>query len=163
MKTLFASLFIVVAATCSHAQTTNRFAATIFRALTNDVAITNQTNMTVVTGLTVTIEPNKRYAFQLFPVISASTSSTVVQLVASNATIYGFWDGITTGSYGTQPLTNANSFNITTSRAPAQFFYVIGGTNTNAGTIGVQFSSSVATNTNTFNIGSFMRADKLPQ
>ena len=163
MKTLFASLFIVVAATCSHAQTTNRFAATIFRALTNDVAITNQTNMTVVTGLTVTIEPNKRYAFQLFPIISASSPSTMVQLVASNATIYGFWDGITSGSYSTNALTNANSFGITPSRAPAQFFYVIGGTNTNAGSISVQFSGSAANNTNTFHIGSFMRADKLPQ
>lgn len=162
MKCLFAILLLAAFVAPASAQT-NRFAATIFRALTNDVAITNQTNMTVVTDLSVTIEPNKRYAFQLFPVISASTSSTVVQLVASNATIYGFWDGLTTGSYGTQPLTNANSFSITTSRAPAQFFYVIGGTNTNAGTISVQFSSSVATNTNTFHVGSFMRADKLPQ
>ena len=162
MKHLLAALLFAACAATASAQT-NRFAATIVKALTNDVAITNQTNMTVVTNLTVTIEPNRRYAFQLFPVISASTSSTLVQLVASNATIYGFWDGFGSGSYGTNALTNANSLGVGASRAPAQFFYVIGGTNTNAGTISVQFSSSVATNTNTFHIGSFMRADKLPQ
>ena len=162
MKYLFAILLLAAFAAPASAQT-NRFAATIFRALTNDVAITNQTNMTVVTNLTVTIEPNKRYAFQLFPVMSASVSATEVQLVASNATIYGFWDGIGASGYSATALTSANSFGITASRAPAQFFYVIGGTNTNAGTISVQFRSTVATNTNTFQSGSFMRADKLPQ
>lgn len=162
MKTLFAFILLALAAT-AQAQTTNRFAATIAQVLTNDFAITNQTNMTVVSGLTVSVEPNKRYAFHLLPMISASAANTEVQVVASNATVYGFWDGLTTQSYTATPITNANSFGITAMRAPSQVFYVLGGTNTNAGSISVQFRSSVATNTNTFHAGSMIRADKLPQ
>ena len=161
---LFALTALTALAVPAAAQTTtNRFAATIVRALTNDFAITNQTNMTVVSGLTTTVEPNRRYLFQFLPLVSASASSTELQIVASNATVYGFWDGITSLSYSTNSLTNVNGFNITTARAPYQVFYVVGGTNTNAGSISVQFRSGVATNTNTFNAGSMMRADKLPQ
>lgn len=161
MKTLFALILFALAAS-AQAQTTNRFAATIFKAMTNDVVITNQTNMTVLTDLSVTIEPNKKYAVQLLPIISATNTSTTLQIVASNATVYGFWDQITTQSYTTTPITNEIGFAITIMRAPAQVFYVVGGTNTNAGSINVQFRSSVATNTNTFHAGSFMRADKVP-
>lgn len=161
MKTLFALILLALAAS-AQAQTTNRFAATIFKALTNDVVITNQTNMTTVTDLAVTIEPNKKYAVQLLPLISATSTSTALQIVASNATVHGLWDGITSGSYSTNAMTNENSFSITAQRAPAQVFYVVGGTNTNAGSINIQFRSSVATNTNTFHAGSFIRADKVP-
>lgn len=161
MKTLFALILLALAAS-AQAQTTNRFAATIFKALTNDLAITNQTNMTVATDLTVSVEPNKKYAFQLLPFLSASVSGTEVQVVASNATVYGTWNGQGSSFAGSQPMTNAQSFTLTTARGVVQFFYVIGGTNTNAGTISVQFRSSIATNTNTFHTGSFMRADKVP-
>lgn len=161
MKTLFAFILLALAAT-AQAQTTNRFAATILKALTNNVSITNQTNMVTVSDLTLTLEPNKRYVVNLLPVVSASASSTVLQIVASNATVYGFWDGITSQSYTTNPLTSANSFSVTSARALAQLFYVVGGTNTNAASISVQFSSSVTNNTNTFEAGSFIRADKMP-
>jgi hypothetical protein len=161
MKTLLAIILLALA-TSAQAQITNRFAATIFRSLTNDLVITNQTNYVTVTNLSVTIEPNKKYAVALFPLLSATNNSTALQIVASNATVYGLWDGIGTGSYGTNLLTNENGFSITTMRAPAQVFYVVGGTNTNAGSINVQFRSSVATNTNTFHTGSYIRADKMP-
>ena len=161
MKTLLAIILLAFAAS-AQAQTTNRFAATIFRSLTNDLVITNQTNYVTVTNLSVTIEPNKKYAVALFPILSATNTSTALQIVASNATVYGLWDGIGTGSYGTNSLTTENGFNITSQRAVAQVFYVVGGTNTNAGSINVQFRSSVATNTNTFHTGSYMRADKMP-
>ena len=162
MKTLLAIILLALATSAVQAQTTNRFAATIFKALTNDLVITNQTNYVTVTNLSVTIEPNKKYAVALFPILSATNTSTGLQIVASNATVFGFWDGTGSSSYGTNPLTTENGFSITSQRAPAQFFYVVGGTNTNAGSINVQFRSSVATNTNTFHTGSYMRADKMP-
>lgn len=158
-KYLLLLLAFVLAASSADAQT-NKFAATIFKALTNDVSITNTTNMTVISALTITTEANKRYAFQLFPIISAAATSTALQIVASNATVYGFWDGTGSGSYSTTALTSENGFGITTGRAPWQTFYVLSGTN--AGSISVQFRSSIATNTNTIGAGSFMRADKLP-
>lgn len=161
MKTLLAIILLALAAS-AQAQITNRFAATIFKSLTNDLVITNQTNYVTVTNLSVTIEPNKKYAFKVFPIVSAASTSTALQVVASNATVYGFWDGIGTGGYTTNAITNENGFSITAMRALAQVFYVVGGTNTNAGSISVQFRSSVATNTNTFHAGSYMRADKLP-
>lgn len=159
MKTLLAILFLV-AATSVHAQT-NRFAATIVRVLTSDVSITNQTNMVTVSGLTISTDANKRYAVKLFPIISAAAATTVLQIVASNATVYGFWDGISGGSYGINQMTNENGFGITTARAPVQEFYVVAGTN--AGSISIQVRSSVTPNTNSIGIGSYIRADKLPQ
>jgi len=133
--------------------------APIFKVLTNDFSITNQTNMTVVVDLTIATEANKSYIVELFPILSASLANTVLNIVSSNATVYGFWDIFSTGSYTTNALTNNQSAGITSARAIAQKFYVKA--NTNTGSISFQFSSSVATNTNTIGAGSYMMAQEM--
>jgi FtsH-binding integral membrane protein len=159
MKLLLAILLLATAATAS-AQT-NRFAATVFNALTNNLSITNQTNATTISNLTFATQANARYAVTFYPIIEAASTSTVLQVVASNATVYGFWNGITTGFAGTNEITNGNAYSITTARGVLQTFFVQAGTN--AGNVTVTFYSSVATNTNTIKAGSFMRADRVPQ
>jgi hypothetical protein len=135
-------------------------AAPIFRVLTNNFSITNQTNMTVVDGLTISTEAGKAYIFELFPIVSADVAGTSVQIVATNATVYGNWDSISAASYTITPLTNAlNNISITTARVPNQKFHVVAGTN--AGSIAFQFSSSSATNTNTIGEGSYMTAQEV--
>lgn len=131
----------------------------IFKVLTNDFSITNQTNMTVVDGLTVPTEAGKTYVFELFPIVSAIVSTTDVQIVASNATVYGFWDLPSSGSYSTNALTNILTFLGAAPRAIKQRFYVEAGTN--AGSISLQFSSPNATNTNTIGVGSYMMAQEV--
>jgi hypothetical protein len=159
MKLILAILLIATAATAS-AQT-NRFAATAFNVLTNNLSITNQTNATTISNLTFATQANARYAVTFYPIIEAASTSTVLQVVASNATVYGFWNGITTGFAGTNEITNGNAYSITTARGVFQTFFVQAGTN--AGNVTVTFYSSVATNTNTIKAGSFMRADRVPQ
>jgi len=159
MKLLLAILLIATAATAS-AQT-NRFAATVFNVMTNDLSITNQTNATTISNLTFATQANARYAVTFYPIIEAASTSTVLQVVATNATVYGFWNGITTSFAGTNQITNGNAYSITTARGVLQTFFVQAGTN--AGNVTVTFYSSVATNTNTIKAGSFMRADKMPQ
>jgi hypothetical protein len=135
-------------------------AAPIFKVLTNNFSITNQTNMTVVDGLTISTEAGKAYIFELFPIVSADAAGTSFQIVATNATVYGNWDSISAASYTITPLTNAlNNITITTARVPNQKFHVVAGTN--AGSIAFQFSSSVATNTNTIGEGSYMMAQEV--
>jgi hypothetical protein len=135
-------------------------AAPIFKVLTNNFSITNQTNMTVVDGLTISTEAGKAYIFELFPIVSADAAGTSVQIVATNATVYGNWDSISAASYTITPLTNAlNNISITTARVPNQKFHVVAGTN--AGSIAFQFSSSSATNTNTIGAGSYMTAQEV--
>ena len=159
MKLILAILLIATAATAS-AQT-NRFAATVFNVMTNDLSITNQTNATTISNLTFATQANARYAVTFYPIIEAGSTSTVLQVVATNATVYGFWNGITTGFAGTNEITNGNAYSITTARGVLQTFFVQAGTN--AGNVTVTFYSSVATNTNTIKAGSFMRADRVPQ
>jgi len=144
----------------AHAQT-NRFAATIFGVKTNDQSITNTTNATTVTELTFATQANAKYMVTFYPIIEASTTSTVLQVVASNATAYGYWNGITTGFAGTNAVTTATAFGVTGGRSPLQMFYVSAGTN--SGTISIVYYSSAATNTNTIKAGSFIRADRMPQ
>jgi hypothetical protein len=135
-------------------------AAPIFKVLTNNFSITNQTNMTVVDGLTISTEAGKAYIFELFPIVSADAAGTSVQIVATNATVYGNWDSISAASYTITPLTNAlNNITITTARVPKQKFHVVAGTN--AGSIAFQFSASSATNTNTIGEGSYMMAQEV--
>jgi hypothetical protein len=135
-------------------------AAPIFKVLTNNFSITNQTNMTVVDGLTISTEAGKAYIFELFPIVSADAVGTSFQIVATNATVYGNWDSISAASYTITPLTNAlNNISITTARVPNQKFHVVAGTN--AGSIAFQFSSSSATNTNTMGAGSYMTAQEV--
>jgi hypothetical protein len=159
MKLILAILLLATAATAS-AQT-NRFAATVFNVLTNNLSITNQTNATTISNLTFATQANARYAVTFYPIIEAGSTSTVLQVVATNATVYGFWNGITTGFAGTNEITNGNAYSITTARGVLQTFFVQAGTN--AGNVTVTFYSSVATNTNTIKAGSFMRADRVPQ
>jgi hypothetical protein len=159
MKLLLAILLLATAATAS-AQT-NRFAATVFNVMTNDLSITNQTSATTISNLTFATQANARYAVTFYPIIEASAINTILLVVASNSTAFGNWNGITASFAGTTPITNEFTYGITTARAPVQTFYVVGGTN--AGSISVTFKSTVATNTNTIKAGSFMRADRVPQ
>ena len=134
--------------------------APIFKVLTNDFSITNQTNMTVVDGLTISTEAGKAYVVELLPIFSAAFLFTELQIVASNATVYGFWDGLGNLSYSTNAVTNANSFSAGSDpRAPLQKFYVTA--NTNAGSIALQFKSTTDTNTNTIGAGSYMMAQEV--
>ena len=159
MKTLLAIL-LLAAATSVHAQT-NRFAATVFAAKTSDQSITNTTNATTVTEMTFDTQANARYVVTMLPIVEASASSTALQVVASNATALGTWNGTATSFASTNQITNEIGLTITAQRAVLQSFYVFAGTN--AGNISVTFRSSVASNTNTIKAGSFIRADRMPQ
>jgi hypothetical protein len=160
MKLIIALLAALTIANATNAQTTNRFAATIFSVRTNDLSITNQTNATT-TGLTFATQANARYAVTLYPILEAASTSTALSIVASNATVFGTWNGTATGFANTNQITNEISLTITTLRAVLQGFYVVAGTN--AGSISLTFRSSVTNNTNTIKAGSFLRADKVPQ
>jgi hypothetical protein len=155
-----AILFLLAAAATATAQT-NRFAATIFNVMTNNLSITNQTNAVTISNLTFATQADARYAVTFNPIFEASTTSTLMTVVASNATVFGFWNGTGTTFGSLTNVTNEFPFSITTVRAANQLFYVLAGTN--AGSISVTFRSSVATNTNTIRAGSFMRADRVPQ
>ena len=144
----------------AHAQT-NRFAATIFAVKTADQSITNTTNATTVTELTFATQANAKYMVTFYPIIDASALNTVLQVVSSNATTYGNWNGISSLFAGTNAVTTATGFGVTGARSPLQMFYVSAGTNN--GTISIVYYSSVATNTNTIKAGSFIRADRMPQ
>jgi len=158
MKTILAILLL--AAATSHAQT-NRFAATVFAAKTSDQSITNTTNATTVTEMTFDTQANARYAVTMLPIVEASATSTAMQVVASNATAFGTWNGTATSFAATNQITNEIGLSITVQRAVLQSFYVVAGTN--AGSISLTFRSSVASNTNTIKAGSFIRADRIPQ
>ena len=159
MKTILAIL-LLAAATSVHAQT-NRFAATVFSAKTSDQSITNTTNATTVTEMTFATQPNARYAVTLLPIMENATSSTLLQVIVSNATVFGTWNGISSTFATANSVTNEQSFGITTARSVLQAFYVVAGTNN--GSISITFRSSVASNTNTIKAGSFIRADRMPQ
>jgi hypothetical protein len=133
---------------------------TIFAVKTTDQTIIDETNATTITDLSFNTEPNARYVVTFFPIIEASATSTALQVVASNATAYGNWNGFAAGYASITAVTSENSFGITAARSPMTTFYVEGGTD--AGTISVTFRSTVSTNTNTIKAGSFLRADKMP-
>jgi hypothetical protein len=158
MKTILAILLL--AAATSYGQT-NRFAATVFAAKTSDQSITNTTNATTVTELTFATQANARYVVTMLPIVEASATSTALQVVASNATTFGTWNGVTSSFAATNQVTNEIGLSITVQRAVLQSFYVLAGTN--AGSVSLTFRSSVATNTNTIKAGSFIRADRMPQ
>lgn len=160
MKLILALLATLTIANATHAQTINRFAATIFSVRTNDLSITNQTNATA-TGLTFATQANARYAVTLYPILEASATSTVLVVVASNATAFGSWNGLSTAFAATNVITNEIGLAVTAARSVLQTFYVLAGTN--AGSVTVNFRSSATNNTNTIKAGSFMRADKVPQ
>jgi hypothetical protein len=155
-----AILFLLAAAATVSAQT-NRFAATVFSAKTSDQSITNTTNATTVTQMTFATQANAKYYVTMLPIIEAASTSTALQIVASNATVFGTWNGVTTSFSSTTPITNDFGLSITTLRSVWQAFYVVAGTNN--GSISLTFRSSTAGNTNTFKAGSFIRADKMPQ
>jgi hypothetical protein len=133
-------------------------AQTIFKVMTNDLSITNETNATTITGLTFDTAPNARYVVTANPVF---VGTTFFQFSSTNATILGQWNQ--TGSLGfgsTNPLTNEISAGATDTRSLLQVFYVLGGTN--SGSVSLIFRSTTATNTNTIKAGSFIRADLMP-
>jgi hypothetical protein len=149
--------------TTAHAATTRTnlgvAAAPLFKVLTNDFSITNQTNMTAVDGLTISTEAGKAYIFELFPIVVSEAASGAFQIVASNAIVYGFWDSFASGSYTTTALTNSLLTATTSPRALKQRFYVVA--ETNAGSIAVQFATVQTNNTNTFQAGSYMMAQEV--
>jgi hypothetical protein len=159
MKTILVIL-LLAAATSVHAQT-NRFAATVFAAKTSDQSITNTTNATTVTELTFVTQANARYAVTMLPIMENASTSTLLQVVASNATVFGTWNGISSTFATTNSVTNEQSFGITTARSVLQMFHVVAGTN--SGSISLTFRSTTASNTNTIKAGSFIRADRIPQ
>jgi hypothetical protein len=132
-------------------------AQTIFSVRTNDLSITNETNATS-TGLSFDTEPNARYVVTLYPIFEGSTA---LQVINTNASVFGNWNTTGTGFSSTNPLTNEISTGASAViRAPLQIFYVEGGTN--AGSISMTFRSSTATNTNTIKAGSFLHANRMP-
>jgi hypothetical protein len=136
-------------------------AQTIFKVMTNDLSITNQTNATTITDLTFDTEADARYVVTFYPITMSPANSTLLAIVASNSTVYGFWNGFSASFASINELTNAATFTASTNgRGALQVFYVEGGTN--AGSISATFQSSVATNTNTIKAGSFIRADIMP-
>jgi hypothetical protein len=154
---LLAALLILATATVAHAQ--NRFAATVFNVLTNDLSITNETNAVTVTNLTFTTQPNARYHVTLYPIFEGATAFRVI---VTNASVFGNWNMVGTGFASTNPLTNEISTGSSgVIRSPLQSFYVLGGTN--AGTVSIRFRSTTEINTNTFKAGSFLRADLMPK
>jgi len=160
MKSALA-IILFLAATLPASGQQNRFASTVFKVLTNDISITNETNGVVIDALTFATEPNARYHVTFIPFTSAAVTGTQLQVLATNATPVGTWNNITVNFASTNPITNVILINSTAARGVFQSFYVLGGTNT--GTVTVAMSSSVATNTNTMHAGSFMRADRVPQ
>jgi hypothetical protein len=135
-------------------------AQTIFTVKTNDQTIIDETNATTITDLTFAIEPGARYVVTFLPIIEASIGNTGLQVVTSNATAFGNWNGIAASFATVTQITNEITLNVTFDRSPVSIFYVEG--STNAGSISVTFRSTVATNTNTIKAGSFLRADKMP-
>jgi hypothetical protein len=134
-------------------------AQTIFKVMTNDLSITNQTNATTLGDLTFDTAPNARYVVTANPVFEGITS---FQFNSTNATIVGQWNLSGTLGFGsTNPLTNEISVGTTADRSLLQVFYVLGGTN--AGSVSLTFRSTTATNTNTIKTGSFLRAELMPQ
>lgn len=134
-------------------------AQTIFKVMTNDLSITNQTNATTIGNLTFDTAPNARYVVTANPVFEGVTS---FQFNSTNATIVGQWNQTGTLGFGsTNPLTNEISVGTTADRSLLQVFYVLGGTN--AGSVSLNFRSTTATNTNTIKAGSFLRAELMPQ
>jgi hypothetical protein len=161
MKALALLALLILTAPCAFSQTTNRFAATVFSVRTNDLSITNQTNATS-TGLSFNTQANARYAVTVFTITEqGGAGNTLLNLVASNATLYGTWNGAGAAFASTNDITNVFTIAATGLRAISQTLYVSAGTN--AGSVALQFSGNVATNTNTIKAGSFMRADKMPQ
>ena len=134
-------------------------AQTIFKVMTNNLSITNQTNSTTIGNLTFDTAPNARYVVTANPVFEGVTS---FQFNSTNATIVGQWNQTGTLGFGsTNPLTNEISVGTTADRSLLQVFYVLGGTN--AGSVSLNFRSTTATNTNTIKTGSFLRAELMPQ
>ena len=134
-------------------------AQTIFKVMTNNLSITNQTNSTTIGNLTFDTAPNARYVVTANPVFEGTT---FFQFNSTNATIVGQWNQTGTLGFGsTNPLTNEISVGTTADRSLLQVFYVLGGTN--AGSVSLNFRSTTATNTNTIKTGSFLRAELMPQ
>ena len=158
MKTILAILLL--AAATSHAQT-NRFAATVFSVRTNDLSITNTTNATA-SGLTFNTQANAMYAVTIFTITDQGAGgNTLLNLVSSNATLFGTWNGAGSAFASTNNITNSFSISATGQRAISQTLYVAAGTN--SGSVTLQFSGNVTNNTNTIKAGSFIRADRMPQ
>jgi hypothetical protein len=132
-------------------------AQTIFTVKTNDQTIIDETNATTITDLTFATEPGARYVVTFFPIVE---NGAFMQVIASNALVFGNWNRVDAGFSSTNPITNEAVIGTTgTLRSPVQVFYVEGGTN--AGAISATFRG--ATNsTNTIKAGSFLRADKMP-
>jgi hypothetical protein len=132
-------------------------AQTIFTVKTNDQTIINETNATTITDLTFATEPGARYVVTFFPIVE---NGAFMQVIASNALVFGNWNRVDAAFSSTNPITNEATIGTSgTLRSPVQVFYVEGGTN--AGAISATFRGATNT-TNTIKEGSFLRADKMP-
>jgi hypothetical protein len=133
-------------------------AQTIFTVKTNDQTIIDETNATTITDLTFVTEPGARYVVTFVPIVE---NGAFMQVIASNALVFGSWNQVGTAFASTNPITNETTIGATgTLRSPVQVFYVEGGTN--AGAISATFRGAITNTTNTIKAGSFLRADKMP-
>jgi hypothetical protein len=132
-------------------------AQTIFTVKTNDQAIIDETNATTITDLTFATEPGARYVVTFVPIVE---DGAFIQIIASNALVFGNWNQVGIAFASTNPITNEATIGTSgTIRSPVQVFYVEG--DTNAGAISATFRGATNT-TNTIKAGSFLRADKMP-
>jgi hypothetical protein len=130
---------------------------TIFTVKTNDQTIIDETNATTITDLTFATEPGARYVVTFVPIVE---DGAFIQIIASNALVFGNWNQVGIAFASTNPITNEATIGTSgTIRSPVQVFYVEGGTN--AGAISATFRGATNT-TNTIKAGSFLRADKMP-
>jgi hypothetical protein len=162
LLTTIAALMLL--AITAHAQT-NRFAATIVSVKTNDQSVTNTTNFVDIDGMSFVTQPNAKYDVTFYCIVTNAPStgvSTAVIGVASNATIYGTWNGASSAFGSLIAITSATNINASQDRGLMQRFMVFSGTN--SGTIKFQFSQATTnTNPNTIRTGTFLRADRMPQ
>jgi hypothetical protein len=132
-------------------------AQTIFTVKTNDQTIIDETNATTITDLTFATEPGARYVVTFVPIVE---DGAFIQIIASNALVFGNWNQVGIAFASTNPITNEATIGTSgTIRSPVQVFYVEG--DTNAGAISATFRGATNT-TNTIKAGSFLRADKMP-
>lgn len=135
-------------------------AQTIFSVRTNDLSITNRTNATS-TGLSFDTEPNARYVVTLYTITDQGAGgNTLLNLVSSNANLFGNWNGAAQFFATTNNITSEFTISSLGQRSILQTFYVAA--DTNAGSVTLQFRGNSATNTNTIKAGSFIRADRMP-
>jgi len=123
----------------------------------------NATNLITDENLTFIAAQNSRYIVSLFLIF---TRSTAFQIVASNATVFGYWNGLNSSSSLQTTTTLMTNERISTpfgnglGYVPQHF--VVTTTNSSS-TVSLHYKQSTPdTNTNIVHSGTWMRVEKLP-